>query len=249
VTDTPRSPSAVQLLSDLQHSDELKHQPSAAAGLPAQLAMLRAWQADRLAHTYADLLADPHDRPACEFFLSDIYAPRDFSQRDHDLERIHKFLSRVLPASTIQLLTRTVELNSLTTTLDGDLLRVLVDQLGVTASATDTLTAELYAEAYRICDNHAERVHQIDLTQSVLRQVSEGARLLIVGVAMKMVKVPAQSAGWVEIYDFLERGYGAFRQMKDAKNFVATIAQRELSLLDLMYADDVAGFKQLAGLS
>ncbi len=245
MTDAPGSPNAVQLLSELQHSDELKHQPTVAGGLPAQLAMLRAWQADRLAHTYADLLANPQDRPACEFFLSDIYAPRDFSQRDHDLERIHKFLSRVLPAATIQLLTRTVELNSLTTALDGDLLQVLVDQLGV----TDAVTAELYAEAYRICDNHAERVHQIDLTQSILRQVSEGARLLIVGVAMKMVKVPAQTAGWVEIYDFLERGYGAFRQMKDAKNFVATIAQRELSLLDLMYADDVAGFKQLAGLS
>jgi hypothetical protein len=245
MTDAPRPPNAVQLLSDLQHSDELKHQPTAPGGLPAQLAMLRAWQANRLAHTYADLLADPHDRPACEFFLSDIYAPRDFSQRDHDLERIHKFLSRVLPAATIQLLTRTVELNSLTTSLDNHLLQVLVDQLSV----TDTVTAELYAEAYRICDNHAERVHQIDLTQSILRQVSEGARLLIVGVAMKMVKVPARTAGWVEIYDFLERGYGAFRQMKDAKNFVATIAQRELSLLDLMHADNVAGFKQLAGLS
>lgn len=101
MTDAPRSPNAVQLLRDLQQSDDLKHQPTAAAGLPAQLAMLRAWQADRLAHTYADLLADPHDRPACEFFLSDIYAPRDFSQRDHDLERIHQFLARVLPAATI----------------------------------------------------------------------------------------------------------------------------------------------------
>jgi hypothetical protein len=245
MTDAPRPPNAVQLLSELQHSDELKHQPTAADGLDPQLAMLRAWQANRLAHTYADLLADPHDRPACEFFLSDIYAPRDFSQRDHDLERIHKFLSRVLPATTIQLLTRTVELNSLSATLDNDLLHVLIDQLGV----TDALTAELYAEAYRICDNYAERVHQIDLTHSILRQVGEGARLLIVGIAMKMVKLPAQSAGWVEIYDFLERGYGAFRQMKDAKHFVATIAERELGLLDLMYADDVVGFKTLAGLS
>lgn len=245
MTAAPRSPNAVQLLSDLQHSAELQHQPSAADGLHPQLAMLRAWQAHRLAHTYADLLADPHYRPACEFFLSDIYAPRDFSQRDHDLERIHKFLSRVLPAATIRLLTGTVELNSLTTTLDKRLLQVLVDQLAV----TDAVTAELYAEAYRMCDNHAERARQIDLTQSILRQVGEGARLLVVGIAMKMVKVPAQSAGWVEIYDFLERGYQAFRQMKDAKTFVATIAQREMGLLDLIYADDVAGFKKLAGLS
>ena len=245
MTDASQSPNAVQLLRDLQHSDDLKHQPTAAAGLPAQLAMLRAWQADRLAHTYADLLADPHDRPACEFFLSDIYAPRDFSQRDHDLERIHQFLARVLPAATIQLLTRTVELNRLTTRLDNRLLQVLVDDLRV----TDTVTAERYAEAYRLCDNYVERAHQIDLTHRILRQVGEGARLLIVSVAMTMAKIPARTAGWVEIYDFLERGYGAFRQMKDAKHFVATIAQREMSLLDRMYADDLAGFKTLAGLS
>src|SRR5512135_1835698 len=94
MSSAPKPPSAVQLLRDLQHSEELKHQPRAADGLHPQLAMLREWQADRLARTYADLLADPHYHPACEFFLSDIYAPRDFSQRDHDLERIHKFLSR-----------------------------------------------------------------------------------------------------------------------------------------------------------
>jgi len=245
MSSAPKPPSAVQLLRDLQHSEELKHQPRAADGLHPQLAMLREWQADRLAHTYADLLADPHYCPACEFFLSDIYAPRDFTQRDHDLERIHKFLSRVLPATTIQLLTMTVELNNLTTLLDNYLLQVLVDQLGV----TDAVTAELYAEAYRACNNQAERVRQIDLIQSILKQVGEGARHRVVGAALKMAKVPAQRAGWVEIYDFLERGYQALRHMQDAQIFAETIAQREMSLLDLIYAGDVEGFKQLAGLN
>jgi hypothetical protein len=240
-----KPPTAVQLLRDLQHSAELRHQLSAAVGLHPDLALLREWQANRLTRTYADLLADPCYRPACEFFLSDIYAPRDFSQRDHDLERIHKFLSRVLPATTIQLLTATVELNSLTNRLDNHLLQVLVDQLG----ATDAVTAERYAEAYRICDNQAERVRQIDLIQSLLRQVGEGARYRVVGAALKMAKIPAQRAGWVEIYDFLERGYRALRQMKDAQIFAETIAQRETRILDLIYADDVAGFKKLAGLS
>ena len=211
--------------------------------------MLREWQTKRLARTYADLLADPGYRPACEFFLSDIYAPRDFSQRDHDLERIHKFLARVLPAATIQLLTATVELNRMTNTLDNDLLQVLVNQPSVTEAVTDAVTAERYAEAYRACNNQAERVHQIDLTRSILRQVCEGARLLIVGVALNMAKVPAQRAGWVEIYDFLERGYQASRHLKNAKYFVETIARRETDLLDLIYVDNVAGFKKLAGLN
>lgn len=141
MADTTKSPNAARLLSDLQSSEELKHQTVAAVALDSHMALLRGWQTDRLAHTYADLLADPRYGPAIEFFLKDVYAPSDFSQRDHDLERVHGFLSRVLPAPTIVLLTETVELNSLTNSLDNHLLRVLVDQLGV----TDTLTAEVYA--------------------------------------------------------------------------------------------------------
>src|SRR5512135_1874317 len=99
MSDASKPPSAMQLLHDLQHSEELKHQAHAADVLHPQLAMLREWQADRLAHTYADLRADRHYGPACEFFLSDIYAARDFSQRDQDLERIHDRLSHILPAT------------------------------------------------------------------------------------------------------------------------------------------------------
>ncbi len=245
MTDTPKPPNTAQLLSDLQHSEELKHQPIAPAGLDPPLALLRGWQAHRLAQTYPDLLADPQFSPACQFFLSDIYAPRDFSQRDHDLERIYKFLARVLPAQTILLLTETVELNSLTNSLDNLLLRVLVDQLGM----TDILTPELYAEAYRRCNNYPERAHQIDLICSVLMQVGEGARHVVVGAALKVARVPAQRAGWVDLYDFLERGRQAFKPMKDAKTFVDTIAQREMGCLDRIYASDLQGFKDLARLT
>jgi hypothetical protein len=232
-------------LSDLKHAEDLEHHSIAALGLDPQLATLRRWQTRRLVGTYADLLADPHCRPACELFLSDIYAPRDFSQRNHDVERIHEFLARILPAETIRLLTQTVELNRLTIALDNRLLRVLVDQLGV----TDTITPESYAQAYRACDNHAERVRQIDLTRSILIEVGEGARRWVVGAAIKMAKVPAQQAGWGELHDFLERGRQAFGKVKDVRAFVDTIAKREMRILDLIYAGDLEGFRKLAGLS
>lgn len=244
MTHTAGRPSAAKFLNDLKHADDLEHHCIAAQGLDPQLATLRAWQARRLAGTYADLLADPNCRPACELFLSDIYAARDFSQRNHDVERIHRFLSGILPAETIQLLTRTVELNRLTNALDIRLLQVLVDKLGV----TDTMTPESYAEAYRACDNYAERVRQIDLTRRVLIQVGEGARSWVVGAAMKMAKVPAQRAGWGELHDFLERGRQAFGEVKDVRAFVDTIAKRERRILDLIYAADLDGFTKLAGL-
>lgn len=74
MTNTPEPPKPGQLLNDLQNSAELKHQPIAPSGLDPQLAMLREWQSRRLAGTYADLLADPRSRPACEFFLALIFA-------------------------------------------------------------------------------------------------------------------------------------------------------------------------------
>ena len=161
-----------KLLRDLQSSDEMRHQPVSATGLAPHLALLRQWQSQRLARTYADMLEDKRFRPACQFFLDEIYGPRDFSQRDHDVERLHSFLSRVVPAVMIQLLTQSVELNRITNALDQRLAQVLVENLGV----TDTITPELYAEGYRICDNFTERAHQIDLIHSVIEQVSEGAR-------------------------------------------------------------------------
>jgi len=66
---------------------------------------------------------------------------------------------------------------------------------------------------------------------------------------MKLAKVPAQRAGWVELYDFLVRGRHAFGQMKDVRIFVNTVALRETSLLDRIYAGDLEGFERLAGLS
>ena len=74
-----------------------------------------------------------------------------------DIERIYAFLSRVLPAQTLHLLSDVIALNHLTKMLDDDLCRVLVDRLGV----TDTITPQQYAEGYRICDHYAERAQQI----------------------------------------------------------------------------------------
>jgi hypothetical protein len=232
VNGEPKSPDAARLLHELQHNEALKHQTVAGAELDPPLALLRTWQAERLARTYADFLEDKQYRPACLFFLSDIYAPRDFSQRDHDAERIHAFLSRVVPAPMLQLLTEVIELNALTSELDRRLVSVLVDQLGV----TDTLTSDQYAEGYRRCDNVAERTRQIDLLIRVVTQVGEGARLRGVGLALKVVRGPARRAGWVELSDFLERGYAAFKQIRELPRFVGAIERRERGILTRIFA-------------
>jgi hypothetical protein len=220
------------LLFELQHHSEAQQRKVADAGLDAQLALLRKWQSERLRRTYADLLAQEKYRPACEFFLSDIYAARDFSQRDHDAERLYEIFSRHLPVSALYLLAGAIRMNQLTNRLDHDLLQVLVNELGV----AETITLQDYVEGYRRCNNFAERTEQIDLVVQNLREVGKVARNPLMGVAVRLARGPAQRAGWIEVYDFLERGYAALRNMRDLGNFVATIEQREKRILERIYA-------------
>ena len=225
-------PRLSKLLRDLQQNEELRHQPVSSSGLDPQIALLRQWQSRRLQTTYADLLDDPQYRPACLFFLSDIYAPRDFSQRDHDLQRLHDFLAKVMPPAMIALLTEIVELNRLSNALDQQLAQVLAGRLGV----TDAITSEQYAEGYRLCDNHAERLRQIDLMISVLTEVGQGARSRAVGAAVKLMRLPAVRTGWVELYDYLRNGHAAFKGMRRVQTFVDLVEQREKRILERIFA-------------
>lgn len=228
----------IQLLTELQHREEAQRKTVDSAGLDPQMALLRQWQSERLANTYADLLADEQYRSACLFFLSDIYAPRDFSQRNHDAEHLYSVLSRFLPAAMLELLADTIRINQLTSQLDQQLLEVLVIELEV----TDTITPQLYAQAYRLCNNYPQRRRQIELLTEVLWEAAKGARNRIFAISLRLLRGTAQHAGWFELYDFLERGYQACKPMRDVDTFVKTIEQREITVLDQIFAEAAEPF-------
>lgn len=225
-------PNPKQIITELLKDDSMRPRQVAEGELAPQLALLRRWQSERLARTYADLLLDERHRDAGLFFLSDIYAPRDFSQRDQNLEQIHAWLSRLLPPAAIQILTDAVDLNRLTNDLDQRLLHALVDDLGM----EDSLTPEQYAAAYRICDNYAERQSQIERIYRLVLEVGALARLPLVGPSLRVARLPVERAGWGEVHHFLERGYTAFHKMKDPHYFADTIYTREMKILDRIFA-------------
>ena len=226
---TKRSVNPLQALLDIE---KLRHERVAATGLNPQEARLRAWQARRLGATYADLLAHPRYAPACRFFLEDLYGPRDFSQRDFDLTRMYEFAQTFVPEGLLRPLARTVELHFLTHALDAQLLDALVTKLGV----TDTITSALYAEGYRVCDNYAARADQIERIVEIGELLERLVKVPLVDTAIKVARGPARRAGWVELTDFLERGYQAFKHMRGATFFLSTGRQRETRLLDKIFA-------------
>jgi hypothetical protein len=226
------------VLQPLSEIEKLQHQRMEAAPLDPMLAMLKTWQSQRLARTYADLLASPRYRLAILFFLEDIYAPRDFSQRDHDVMEMHAFMRRFVPESLLRPLTNTIQLYDQTNQLDQRLLDVLVHEVGV----TDSLNEAQYAEAYRRCDNYVERVKQIEAIYQIGCQLEDVTRLPLTGTALRVASVPARRAGWTELADFMERGYRAFKHMHGARSFLDTIRKRERRILDQIYAAEPEPF-------
>ena len=57
-----------------------------------------------------------------------------------------------------------------------------------------------------------------------------------------MMRKPARAAGLGALQDFLERGFDAFRRMKGAREFLATIDARERRINDAILAGDDAPF-------
>lgn len=234
MSDIPSPKDAARLLASLRRGQELRRIRVAERKLDPQLALLRKWQSKRLARTHADLLASKRYAPAARFFLTDIYAPRDFSQRDQDMMTLYNFMLRFLPPRLLHPLTLTVELYNLTEQLDRALLHVLVDDLGM----TNVLTTDLYAEAYRRCDNYDDRRRQIELIVEVGQAVDRLVRLPLVSATLRVAGGPARRAGWHELHDFLERGFKAFKHMRGADSFLRTIRQREMRILDRIFEGD-----------
>ena len=198
----------------------------------AMLPVLRRWQAQRLARTYADLSADPRYAPAAAFFLSDIYGERDFTERDRSVERAYPVIRRTLPKAALVPIERAMALHELSVQLDTALCGVLVGELDV----KDRITEAAYAEAYRRSSTRAQRLRQIELLVAVGADLDKVVAKPLVRRMLVLARKPAKVAGFGELQTFLERGFDAFRHMGGAGEFLKAIETREKRILERLFA-------------
>jgi hypothetical protein len=190
---------------------------------------LRKWQAERLASTYADLLASPRFGETAAFFLSDIYGRKDLSLREEHVRQILPVMTRVLPMAGLETVADAIELSALSERLDA----AMIDVLG---ADSEHLDAAIYASAYRKAGDRAARERQIALIVQLAHSLDRLTRSPLIGMALSTMRKPAQLAGLGELQDFLERGYKAFRKMKGADEFIRIVTTRESELMEALFA-------------
>lgn len=217
-------------------SPEEAHKRAAQQETTEELDLLRAWQSRRLAATYADYLAQPRYRSACLFFLNDVYSAKDFRKRDNEIKHLYEILHHFLPDALLVLVKTVIELDALTGTLDEALWDVLEELLGV----DDAITPQLYARAYRICDNYDERAYQIELIYKIGQMVETTTRIPMIATLLKLARRPVTSAGWGDLHKWIERGFNAFLRMHGADEFLDAIHDREMAILDGIFESEDA---------
>jgi hypothetical protein len=199
----------------------------------ADRARLRAFQAERLARTYADLLASPRYGPAAAFFLSDLYGTKERAARDETVNKVVPILARMLPAGAVHALAIAIWLDALSEELDLAMVHALREEGGL-----EGLDAARYASAWRRCGRSPERERQIELIGEVGQVLDRLTKMTSVGVALRLMRGPARAAGFGRVQDFLERGFRAFAHMGDATESLATLRARETAIAARLFTGE-----------
>ncbi len=229
-----RAACSAALASCLAEASELRLAAAADATTGRRRQALREWQAARLARTHADLLASRRYGPAADFFLSELYGPKDFSARDAEVARILPMMTAMLPVSGLRTILLAVEVDALSERFDAAMVRMLGARLD-----SGLLGDDAYARAYRQVGDRAGRVTQIRLIGETGEALEALAGKPLVRGILKMMHGPAHMAGLGELHAFLERGFEAFRSLgSDAGEFLETIISREQEISRALFAGE-----------
>lgn len=215
-----------RLTAALRRVIELRRQLASVADLDGRWRAVKAYQAARLRRTYSDLLEIERFRPACEFFLEELYGAKDFSQRDQEALRVVAKLASMLPERAIHTMALAVELDELSEQLDARVARVVALPID----------AQRYAAAYRAAGTRAEREHQIETIDLIGRSLERVARIPLLAPMLHMMHAPAEAAGLGHLHRFLQSGFDAFKAMGGAGEFLDTIRRRETALMETLLA-------------
>ncbi|QOC23821.1 hypothetical protein IC757_06770 [Wenzhouxiangella sp. AB-CW3] len=184
---------------------------------------LQAWQVARLDETYADLRATDRFRPACDFFLDELYGGREVHARDRQLKRVVPIMRRFLPGHLLFAIGEAMHLQAISLEFDFRLAEHLID--------IEEITQPVYAHAYRADGDWEGREEQLRLIRELGDLLVETVRKPMVHRLIRMMRLPAELAGVGLLQDFLQRGLDAFAHMDGDPRFLSTIEERETDAL------------------
>lgn len=196
------------------------------ANMPETMRAVQNWQCRRLLLSHQEMYQQKRFKPAVEFFISELYGPKDFSQRDQDIARVVPKMAKLLPEKALISLASALHLNALSFELDFALARKLHGL---------TIDRDSYAQAYRDCNNQVQRQQQIGYIKTLGRDLGEVVRMKGISTLLMLSRKPAKLAGVLALHEFLEHGFKAFKKLGAVEDFVNPVVNYEQELLTQLF--------------
>lgn len=204
--------------------------------LAQAVADIKALQSRRFAGTYADLMGEPDVASATQFFLDELYSPKDFSARDDQFGRIAGTLQTIFPNAVVHTAVALAQLHVHTERLDQALGRAWLNQ-----PATRSPAAR-YTRAWREVGERAARQQQLASVLAIGQDLARLIRTPGLRTLLRLMRRPANAAGLSALQHFLETGFDTFgalaRHQGAVEHFLATVQERETHALELLFDGD-----------
>ena len=214
----------------------LRTHRAANPALEQAVADIKILQSRRFAGAYADLMAAADVAPATQFFLDELYSPKDFSARDDQFGRIAGTLQTVFPNAVVHTAVALAQLHAHTERLDQAMGRAWLNQ-----PATLTPPAR-YTRAWRAVGERAARQQQLGSVLALGQDLARLTRTPGLRTLLRLMRRPAHAAGLSALQHFLEAGFDTFgalaRKSGAVERFLGTVQGRESQLLALMFDGD-----------
>jgi hypothetical protein len=223
------------ILSHLQTVQAERAARRADAALQARAHWVRAYQAQRLRHTHADLLADPRTREAALFFLDELYGTQDFVERDAQFAKIVPAIVRLFSAEVSRTVGHLAELHALSERLDTAMARALPSPWPPVLSQAATA----YAQAWQTVGEAATRHRQVQLVDTIGQALERYTRHPSLGKALRLMRLPARAANLGALQRFLEAGFDTFARLPEPEHFMRTIVAREQAEVNRLFSSVV----------
>jgi hypothetical protein len=195
--------------------------------LTSSIRDLQIWQTKRLLITHNDLWQSKRFKPAMQFFVDELYGPKDFSQRDNELARVVPKMAKVLPNKGLVSLEAALRMNCLSLELDIALVKKL---------ANKEINRENYFDCYRHSGDRNKREEQIELLESLGIDLAEVVKISGISTILLLSRKPAKVAGVKSLHEFLEKGFKSFKKLGNVNDFLDPIISRERALMQSLYA-------------
>lgn len=189
-------------------------------GLQANITILHQQRERTFRARYNDYWQRSRYQPALSFILSDVYSALNHEPRDTKVAKAFNSMSRVLPDAMLETITRAVSYNRRMLAFDRHL-----------AEAIEFESCDDYYD-YLEKDPQLYEQHKVLVDEFIqlARNIHHFVKKPFMQMTLKASRIPAKAANLLELQDFLERCFNAFKSMRDPSAFLNDYAERELAV-------------------